>query len=141
MMPRPLPKRPPNNPRTCAHQWIEHKVNDLVTYRRCSRCRLEQGIPPGQSPAKSAAPAGPSSPPKAISDTLPTALEMAQAYQTALDGLLSGNIQSYTLPTGVTVTRNNLAMLESGLRYWRKEALRSANGMKTIANMGLVWPS
>jgi hypothetical protein len=145
-MPKPLPQKKPRNPAKCPHQWVDTKANGLVVHRRCQLCGLQLGVkpapkaavadlPPADAPAVTVKP-----PPRSIDATLYSALEMAQMYQTALATLTTGNIASYTLPTGVTVTRNNIAGIEATYRYWRKEALRAANGMKTVANMGLVWP-
>jgi len=136
-MPKPLPKRRPSAPAACAHKWIETTANGMVVHRLCRHCRAEQGV--RQAPAAAGAASMPA-PPKANDPSLMTPLEMAVMYQTALETLVSGNVSSYTLPTGVTVTRQGLAGVEASLRYWRKEALRQANGMKTVANMGLVWP-
>jgi hypothetical protein len=145
-MPKPLPKKTPRNPAKCPHQWTDTKANGLVVHRRCQLCGLQLGVKPSAKPTAADLPPAdaPSvtarKPLRSIDPTLKSALEMAQMYQTALETLVSGNIASYTLPTGVTVTRNNLAGVETTYRYWRKEALRAANGMKSVANMGLVWP-
>lgn len=137
-MPKPLHRKAPPNQSKCAHAWVDTMANGLLVHRRCTACGLQLGVLPPAAPAAPAPAAAPArlNPARAIDPTLYTALEMATMYQTALETLVSGNVSSYTLPTGVTVQRNNLSGVENSLRYWRKEALRQANGMKSIAHMG-----
>lgn len=142
-MPKPINRKAPPNQATCAHQWVDTQANGIVVHRRCTRCRKELGIRPATAaPVAAAAPVSPAPavPPRAIDPTLYSALEMATMYQTALETLITGNVASYTLPTGVTVTRSNMTGVENSLKYWRKEALRQANGMKSIAYMGAYAP-
>lgn len=64
---------------------------------------------------------------------LKTPGEMAAIYQTALLAFDTQPIQSYTLPTGVSVTRSDLRSLREAYEYWRKMAHREDFGLTTVA--------
>ena len=66
--------------------------------------------------------------------------EMAKMYQDAIIALESSGgagraaIQSYTLPTGVTVSRADIQSLRDSYEYRRKLAHRADYGMTTVLN-------
>lgn len=60
--------------------------------------------------------------------------QIALEYEAALTALRSGAISSYSLPTGVSVTRHNIAELEREYRLARKLAWRSYAGPFTVAD-------
>lgn len=75
----------------------------------------------------------PDLPPK---DQLVSNGQMVLNLEAARDSLISGNIVSYSLPTGVSVTRQNMNQLEEMIRYYRRLAFRDYYGMTSIANLG-----
>jgi hypothetical protein len=58
---------------------------------------------------------------------LSSALVLAEAYQTALISILSGKISSYTVGDS-TFTRHNISDLEKAYQFWRRQAVKEANG-------------
>jgi hypothetical protein len=60
-----------------------------------------------------------------------TPLEKALEYEAAIDGLLSGAMQSYSLPTGVSVTKHNIDVLEKLYQHYKKQAYRGKYGWVT----------
>lgn len=63
---------------------------------------------------------------------LKTEGEMAAMYQAALIAFDTTPIQSYTLPTGVSVSRTDLRSLRESYEYWRKLAHRADFGLTTV---------
>ena len=59
--------------------------------------------------------------------------ELAKMYQDAIVAFDGQAIQSYTLPTGVSVTRADLQKLREQYQFWRKLAHRADFGLTTIA--------
>lgn len=55
--------------------------------------------------------------------------EKISMYSDAIDALVIGGVQSYSLPTGVSVTKNNLAELETLLDKYEKKLQRKQHGM------------
>lgn len=66
--------------------------------------------------------------------------QMALDLENALADLNSGTIQSYTLPTGVTVTKRNLEPLNALYLQYKRMAYVDYYGRASIANLGNPFP-
>lgn len=58
---------------------------------------------------------------------LTSALTLAEAYQTALVSIVSGKVSSYTVGD-TTFTRHSINDLEKAYQFWRRAAVKEANG-------------
>lgn len=65
---------------------------------------------------------------------LKTSQEMAELYQGAIDNLLTGKLQSYTIPGRGSFQKVDLPALERAYRYWLAQAREeSGEGGSVVA--------
>ena len=65
---------------------------------------------------------------------LKTPKQMAEAYQTAIDAIVSGQLQSYSIPNRGSFTKFDLPALETAYRYWRRMAEQDEFGCVSLAD-------
>ena len=65
---------------------------------------------------------------------LPTYREKAEAYETAIEALLTGGVSSYSV-AGTSFTKHNLEALERLAQYYRSRAEAETTGFTTVADM------
>ena len=63
-----------------------------------------------------------------------TATEWAELYQTAIENLVTDNVQSYSI-AGRTFTRLNLSTLERLLKYYSGKAQQEKHGRVTHSDL------
>ena len=65
--------------------------------------------------------------------------QMVLNLQAAIDALMSGNLQSYSLPTGVSVTKKDLPRLHDLLQAEKRMAYADFYGKTSVANLGTAF--
>ena len=65
--------------------------------------------------------------------------QMVLNLQAAIDALMAGDIQSYSLPTGVSVTKKNPHALMDMIQTYKRKAYFDFYGRITIDNMGMPY--
>jgi hypothetical protein len=69
-----------------------------------------------------------------------TSEEKALEYEAAITGILTGGISSYSLPTGLSVTKQNIEVLERLYEHYKKLAYREAtSGGIVKTQMDMSW--
>jgi len=71
---------------------------------------------------------------RAMADQLKSAMEWALLYETALEALASGNVQSYAVG-GQQYTRNDLQTVHDLYMMWRDRVLAESAGHTTVADV------
>ena len=67
---------------------------------------------------------------------LPTYREKAEAYETAIEAILTGGVSSYSV-AGTTFTKLNLEGLERLAQYYRSRAEAESVGFTTVHDMSV----
>lgn len=65
---------------------------------------------------------------------LPTYREKAEAYETAIEAILTGGVASYSV-AGTSFTKHNIEGLERLAQYYRSRAEAETTGFVTVAAM------
>ena len=67
-------------------------------------------------------------------ELLTPAAKMARMYQKAIEQIVAGTLQSYSIQ-GQSFTKQDLPKLEAGLKYWRRQATRETYGCRLSADV------